>query len=387
MVSPLDGIRVLDLSRLLPGPFASLVLADLGATVDKLEDPGAGDYLRHMPPGLPDASGATQSSLFLFLNRNKRSLVLDLKKPEGVHALERLLPHYDVVLEQFRPGVLARLGLSPEAMRRINPRLVVCSLSGYGREGPLAQRAGHDIDYMARAGALFGQGPADGAPTTPGVQVADIGSGLWCVIGIMAALAARARTGEGSHVDVSLLEAALSFAIVPFGSLAGGVELHPAGGNITGGIAGYSTYATKDGRAVALGALEPKFLQAFCKAVDIPLDPEMLVFGPHQRAIQDRFAALFREKTLSEWIAIAEKGDFCLEPVLTPRECLDDPQLAARGAFFRLRSPWGELLQMRLPTTPREMEHRAPPRAGEHSREILRDAGFSDQEIAALAGS
>ncbi len=391
---PLEGVRVLDLSRLLPGPFASLVLVDLGAEVDKLEDPITGDYLRHMPPQVSSASESagssvpSQSSLFLFLNRNKRSLVLDLKTPAGQAAFLRLLPRYDVVLEQFRPGVLDRLGLGPDVMRRAHPGLVICSLTGYGQTGPLAERAGHDIDYVARAGALHSQGPADGPPTPPGIQTADVGGALWSVIGILAALAARGkRGGEGSHVDVSMLEAALGFAAIPFGLLAGGVSSAPGSDSLTGGIAGYATYATKDGRAVALGALEPKFLSAFLLAAEgdaAAFDPSMLIAGPHQAAFRARLSALFLSRTQREWIEFAEGGDYCLEPVMTPAEVVEDPHLVSRGAFFMLPSPWGDLLQMRLPITPRDAEHRAPPCAGANSEEILREAGFSVEEIAAL---
>jgi crotonobetainyl-CoA:carnitine CoA-transferase CaiB-like acyl-CoA transferase len=384
---PLEGVRVLDLSRLLPGPFASLVLADLGAQVDKLEDPQAGDYLRRMAPQVDGSSADVppQSSLFLLLNRDKRSLVLDLKTPAGQAAFRRLLPRYDVVLEQFRPGVLDRLGLGPDAMRRIHPPLVVCSLTGYGQTGPLASRAGHDLDYVARAGALHPQGPPEGPPTTPGIQCADVGGALWCVIGVLSALAARARSegGEGSHVDVSMLEAALGFAAVSFGALAGGVESPPGGDVLSGGMAGYATYATKDERSIALGALEPKFFGSFLRAVGVAVEPEMLLPGPHQRALRERLASIFRERTQREWVEFAAGGDYCLEPVLTPAEAVADPHLVSRGAFFHLPSPWGALLQMRFPLTPRDAEHRAPPQAGEHTTAILREAGFTDAEIEA----
>ena len=183
----LAGVRVLDLSRLLPGPYASLILADLGAQVDKVEEPGVGDYLRHMPP-----QHAGRGGMFEALNRNKRSITLDLKHPEGRGALLAMVPHYDVLLEQFRPGVLGRLGLGHEVLRAANPRLIVCALTGYGQEGPMSSRAGHDVNYLAHSGLLGMQGPAAGAPQLPGFQVADIAGGMWSALGILAALAARA---------------------------------------------------------------------------------------------------------------------------------------------------------------------------------------------------
>ena len=182
------------------------MLADLGAAVDKVEEVSGGDYVRHMPPLVPpspaDAAAGDQSAFFLALNRGKRSIALDLKKKSAVAAVLRMAARYDVLLEQFRPGVLARLGLSTEALRERNPKLIVCALTGYGQDGPLAHRAGHDIDYLARAGVLGQQGPAEGPPQIPGFQLADVGGGLWSVVGILAALAKRDRTGEGATVDV-----------------------------------------------------------------------------------------------------------------------------------------------------------------------------------------
>jgi alpha-methylacyl-CoA racemase len=255
---PLEGVRVLDLTRLLPGPFASLVLADLGATVDKVEDPHGGDYLRHMPPAMGDANGA-----FQLLNRGKRSVVLDLKHAQGRAALLDAVASYDVLFEQFRPGVLDRLGLGHATLRARNPRLVVCALTGYGQSGPLAPRAGHDLNYLARAGILGATGPTAGPPQVPGFQLADVSGGLWSVIGILAALARRERTGEGEVVDIAMCDATVLFAATSFGGALAG---HPGGRGdeiLTGGIAPYCTYATQDGGAIALGSLEPKFWMAF----------------------------------------------------------------------------------------------------------------------------
>jgi alpha-methylacyl-CoA racemase len=376
---PLTGIKVLDLSRLLPGPFASLILADLGAQVDKIEDVVGGDYLRHMPPQVGD-----QSAIFLAINRNKRSASLDLKKPSGKKALLALAKNYDVVIDQFRPRVLDRLGLSHATLREANPRLIVCALTGYGQEGPLAQRAGHDINYLARAGILGLQGPPGAPPAVPGFQLADIGGALWSVIGILAALAERARTGEGSVVDISMMEAAMGFGAAGFGMMTGG-ELPTRGDEaLTGAIAPYGTYATKDDRAVTLGALEPKFWTAFCVGVGMEAEMSALIAGPHQIALKTRVAEIFRSRTLAEWVTFGAEVDCCLEPVLSPKEILSDPHMAARQVFFDLPSPWGNLLQMRLPITARDMTHRSPPKQGEHTDEILREAGLSDEEIASM---
>lgn len=380
---PLQGIKVLDLSRLLPGPLASLVLADLGADVDKVEDTAGGDYLRVMPPCSGTGADAT-SSIFLALNRNKRSAMIDLKKPKGKEALLRLVARYDVVLEQFRPGVLDRLGLSHATLLEKNPKLVVCALTGYGQNGPLAHRAGHDLNYLARAGVLGLQGPAEGPPTLPGFQLADVSGGLYAVIGIMGALMERARTGKGSLVDVAMIETAMPFAVAGFGLMFGGHA--PAAGSepLTGGIAPYQTYATKDGKAMSLGALEPKFWMAFAQAVGHEVDMSDLVPGPHQAALKEKLRGIFAQKTRDEWVQVARERDCCLEPVLTAEEAAADEHLAARKMFFELASKWGPIKQMRTPLTSVDRTHQPPPGQGEHTDAILREGGLSTEEIAAL---
>lgn len=388
-MTPLAGIKVLDLSRLLPGPLASLVLADLGAAVDKIEDAAGGDYLRVMPPQVSAKDGAAEptSSVFLALNRNKRSAVVDLKKPEAKDAFLRLVRSYDVLLEQFRPGVLDRLGLSHQTLLEHNPRLVICALTGYGQTGPLAHRAGHDLNYLARGGVLGLQGPADRPPAVPGFQLADVSGGLYAVIGIMGALMERARTGKGQIVDVAMIETAMPFAIAGFGLLFGGQT--PARGDdaLTGGIAPYQTYATKDGKAMALASLEPKFWMQFCAGIGREVDMSDLVPGPHQAALKERLREIFAQKTRDEWVAFAKERDCCLEPVLAPEEAKSDPHLAARKMFFELASPWGNIPQMRTPLTSPDRAHTPPPRQGEHTDAILRDAGFGDEEIAKLRAS
>jgi crotonobetainyl-CoA:carnitine CoA-transferase CaiB-like acyl-CoA transferase len=383
-VTPLAGIKVLDLSRLLPGPLSSLVLADLGAQVDKIEDAAGGDYLRVMPPSVSGPDADPTSSIFLALNRNKRSAVVDLKKPEARAAFLRLVRSYDVVLEQFRPGVLDRLGLSHATLREANPRLVVCALTGYGQTGPLAQRAGHDLNYIARAGVLGQQGPADRPPALPGFQLADVSGGLYAVIGIMGALTERARTGEGSIVDVAMIETAMPFAIAGFGLAFGGRTPARGAEALTGGIAPYQTYATKDGGAMALASLEPKFWMQFCAGIGRAPDMSDLVPGPHQVDLKAHLSEVFADKTREEWVAFAAERDCCLEPVLTAEEARNDPHLVARKMFFELASPWGPIPQMRTPLTSPDRAHTPPPKQGEHTDAILREAGLTDAEIAQL---
>jgi crotonobetainyl-CoA:carnitine CoA-transferase CaiB-like acyl-CoA transferase len=377
--SPLAGIKVLDWTRLLPGPFATMVLGDLGAQVDKLEDLQGADYLRHIPPLIGDTS-----SIFLALNRNKRSACLDLKKASGRDAFLALVRSYDVLVEQFRPGVLERLGVSHAKLLEANPRLVVCALTGYGQTGPLAKRAGHDLNYLARAGVLGFQGPTNGPPAVPGVQMADVGGGLWSVIGVLSALAEREKTGRGQVVDVAMVEASMPFAIASFGLGFGGTPARRGDEPLIGGIAPYNTYATKDGRAVALAALEPKFWMAFCAGVGIEPKLEALVPGAHQAAIKESLQAIFLGKTRDEWAAFGAQHDCCLEPVLEPGEVAGDAHLAAREMFFTMDSPWGAIPQMRTPLTPPGAKHAPPPRTGEHTEAILREAGIQPDAIAKL---
>lgn len=376
---PLDGIRVLDLTRLLPGPFGSLVLADLGATVDKIEDPGSGDYLRHMPP----AAGGT-SAAFGALNRGKRSAVIDLKAPAGRDALLKLACSYDVLFEQFRPGVLDRLGLSHARLLEANPSLIICALTGYGQTGPLAKKAGHDLNYLARAGVLGAQGPAAGAPAVPGVQLADISGGLWCVVAILAALEQRRKTQRGTVLDIAMTDGVLGFATTSMtGALAGQPERRGEA-PLTGGIAPYNTYLSKDGAAVTIAALEPKFLMSFAMAVGLELGMEALAPGPHQEQLKARFAEVFASKTRDEWKRFSEQHDCCVEVVLGLDELRDDPHLNARGLFFDVRTTDGGAPQLRTPVTPRDCSFRPAPSSGEHTRQILIDAGFSGDEVQAL---
>ncbi len=373
---PLVGKRILDLSRLLPGPFTTLVLADLGATVDKFEDLGSGDYLRHLMPGAFD-----------LLNRGKRGALLDLKRPEGRAAFERLLASYDVLFEQFRPGVLERLGFGHDVLRTKYPRLVICALTGYGQTGDLAHRAGHDINYLARAGLLGSQGPEDGPPQLPGFQLADVSGGMWCVIAILAALAERERTGEGRVLDMSMTDGVLGFATATLATALAGTSLSRGTDGLTGGIAAYNTYMSKDGHPFSLGALEPKFWLSFCSAAGIEPRMEALIPGPHQVELKAVVATAFAQKTRDEWITIQAKADCCLEPVVLQKDLRDDPFIKSRDLFFDIPSSRGPIPQYRTPVTPHDVAFEPPPNPGEHTRIVFRDAGFTDAEVDALIAS
>ena len=380
---PLQGLRVLDLSRLLPGPYATLVLADLGADVVKVEDPQGGDYLRWIPPLAGEQSGA-----FHALNRNKRSVALDLRAPAGAAALLRLARSADAVVESFRPGVLDRLGLGWAALHAANPRLVLCSITGYGQDGPYAERAGHDLDYAAFAGVLAQNGPPE-RPLPLGVQAADLAGGAWpAVAGVLAALLRRGATGEGAHVDVSMTEGALALLAMPLAMAAArGAPLARGRELLTGGAASYGTYRTKDGRFVALGALEPKFFSAFCAAVGRPELAERQL-DDHGAGPRAELEVVFAGRTFAEWTAFAAAQDVCLAPVLEGDEPRLDPQLAARGAFVEVETPWEGRAMPGVACPVRLRGEVAPlrpaPRLGEHGEEVLREAGFSPAEIAGL---
>lgn len=376
---PLSSVRVLDLTRLLPGPLGSLVLADLGATVDKLEDPGAGDYMRLAPPSV-DGQGIA----YWGLNRGKRSLVLDLKHAEGALAFKRLVRSYDVVFEQFRPGVLERLGAGHDALLAENPRLVICALTGYGQTGPLSSRAGHDLNYLARSGVLGLQGPEEAPPQPPAFQLADVSGGMWSVIAILAALRERDQTGRGKVLDVSMMESVVPFAVATFAGLLGGEAPRRGGETLTGGIAPYNTYATEDGKYVTLGALEPKFLSRFCANTGLQFDARALVPGPHQAQMKAEYARVFASRTRAEWEAFNEEHDCCIEPVLEPGEILEDAHFVARKIVLDERTPTSHVLQLKTPVTPDDLDATPAPKPGENTDEILSEAGFSEAEIRAL---
>jgi crotonobetainyl-CoA:carnitine CoA-transferase CaiB-like acyl-CoA transferase len=382
LAGSLSGVRVLDLTRLLPGPFLTMVLADLGADVVKVEDPRIGDYLRALPPSKGGMGGR-----FLAVNRGKRSAAIDLKTSAGRAALLRLAGRADVLVESFRPGVMDKLGLGYATLAAASPRLVVCSISGFGQDGPYAHRAGHDLDYLAVAGALAMGGEASGAPGLPGVQIADLAGGsLWGATAILAALLGRERSGRGAHLDISMTEGALALLSAELGNLDCGARPTRGAEALNGGLASYGVYRTADDRYLAVGALEPKFWVALGHAIGRPARIDELAGGPTDQArVRAELAAIFATRSASEWQAALAGHDCCVELVVELSELDGHPLHQAREVFFTVDGGpgVGPLRQVRTPLGA-PAAPRPPPRLGEHTREVLAEAGLADAEIAAL---
>jgi crotonobetainyl-CoA:carnitine CoA-transferase CaiB-like acyl-CoA transferase len=382
MSGPLEGIRVLDLSRLLPGGYCSLLLSDYGADVLKVEDTGLGDYLRWTPPHHPGARPSAGSAPFLALNRGKRSIRLNLKVREGREVLVRLAAEHDVLLESFRPGVLDRLGVGYERLRAANPRLVYCAITGYGQDGPDRDRPGHDLNYLARAGLLGLSGEAGGPPVPAAGQIADLGGGaLMAAFAILAALHERDRSGKGQLVDVSMTRGAQSWlAMVAARYFADGAVPRRGELELAGGLACYRPYACADGW-VTLGALEPKFWQAFCAGVErddlVPrhLDP----------TVAAELEAIFGARTRAEWAAFGDAHACCLEPVLD----LDEALARAPEAVVEVEQP-GVAAPVRLLGPPVGLSRtpadgtRPGPALGEDTDAVLAALGYAADDVERL---
>lgn len=377
MSGPLASLKVLDFSTLLPGPFASLMLADMGAEVLRIESPTRMDLLRVLPPHDQGTSAS-----HAYLNRNKRSLALDLKQAGAVEIVCALVKDYDIVLEQFRPGVMERLGLGYEALKAINPRLIYVSITGYGQTGPYRDRAGHDINYLALAGVASYTGRKDSGPVPLGVQLADVGGGsLHAVVGLLAAVIARQQSGTGQYLDVSMTDCSFSLnAMAGAGYLACGVEPVREGHVLNGGSF-YDYYRTRDGRWMSVGSLEPAFMQQLCTALGRPelaaqgMAPELKV------ALQVEF----EKRSFDELCALFAGVDACVEPVLSMSEAVEHPQLAARELVSQV--PRGDGSTQAQLACPLKFSGGLPaPRhigvaVGAHSDEVLVALGMSAQRI------
>jgi crotonobetainyl-CoA:carnitine CoA-transferase CaiB-like acyl-CoA transferase len=386
MRQALEGIRVLDLSRMLPGPFCSMMLADLGAEVIKVEEPSLGDPTRWSPP-----MAGKFSSAFLQVNRNKKSLAVNLKEPAGRDIFLKLAASADVVLEQFRPGVAERLGVGYGRVSEINPRIIYCSLTGFGQNGPHRDRSGHDLNYIALAGVLGLTTDCRGEPVIPGVQIADLAGGMMAAFATLAAVVARGQTGRGQMIDVSMFDVMLSMLAIPAASQFAGKSIG-AGDKygLSGAYPFYNVYETRDGRHMTLGALEPKFWRNFCLRVGREdLAARQFDEGERRADLFEQVRAVFKSRTQAEWVELMREADACCEPVLTMAEAFEHAQTRAREMVIELAGDENARalgFPYKLSDTPARVTAKVPA-LGEHTNELLAEVGISEQERERLAGA
>ncbi|HZK43395.1 MAG TPA: CaiB/BaiF CoA-transferase family protein [Syntrophomonadaceae bacterium] len=390
MTLPLTGIRILDLSRYLPGPFCTQLLADFGAEVVKIEQPGVGDPGRQLAPVVNG-----MSTRFYTVNRNKKSITLDLKKAEGQEVFKKLIPQFDVVIDQFRAGFMDDLGIGYEVLKNINDRIIFCAISGYGQDGPMYATAGHDLNYLSYAGVTGTTGSRQGAPAMSGVQIADIAGGtMYAVIAILMALAAREKTGQGQMCDVSMLDGAVSLLAYTMGEWSGNSLIPGIGdGVLTGGYACYNIYETRDKKHVSIGAIEIKFWEGFCEKLDRSQYIAQQWEKAQQKEMIDDIADIMKQKNRDEWVEFFAEDDICFSPVLDLQEMSEHPQVQARQMVEKIPDPSGSGktialtgIPFKLSATPGQMVLNFPG-LGEHNEEIYLAAGYSAEEIEQLHSS
>lgn len=388
----LKGIRILDLSRLLPGPYGSCLLADMGAEVIKVEDTLAGDYIRDYGPKIDK-----NSAYYLAINRNKKSVRINYREPRGKDIFLKLVADADVVLESFRPGVMDAWGIGYSELKKVNQGLVYCALTGYGQTGSRKNKAGHDINFLSVSGILDITGLRNGRPVMPGIQVADLSGGMFTVIGILSALVRKRQTGKGCYIDVSMVDGLFSLMSLYVGQyLAEGQPLERGGLNLSGGLVCYNIYQTKDDRYVALGALELKFWKAFCMVID----REDLVKAHMAKAIDGDFTyeeikRIFQEKTMAEWETTFEAVDCCLTSIQGIDEVLAGSSVRERGLRLKINDPAeSEIDQNSMPIkfiiddgeeyAPKGEQCLPPPKWGEHTALILNKLGYTELDLKQL---
>jgi len=385
MSGPLRGIKVLDFTRLLPGPFGTMVLGDLGADVVRVEAPNFPDLLRVMPPMDGEVSAAHRE-----MNRNKRSIMVDLKNPAGASVIKRLVKSFDVVLEQFRPGVMDRLGAGYQELRAENPRIIYCSITGYGQDGPYRDRAGHDMNYLALSGIMSYTGRRESGPLPLGIQIADqCAGGLNAVIAVLAALLHRSRTGEGQYIDISMTDGAIHLACLELMNHLSGASEAKRESTVLNGGSYYDFYETGDGQYMSAGGLEPQFFAAMCRTLGREdLIRYHLAMGERGRFLKDELQKEFKKKTRAEWEQIFSRVDACVEPALALSEVADHPLTLARKMVVEVEREDGS--KQRQVGTPykfscAECEFKfAGVAPGRHTDLVLTECGFSPAEIADL---
>lgn len=387
-MSILSGLKVLDFTTLLPGPFATMMLADMGAEVVKVESPKREDFVKHMEPKDSDVSAT-----FAQLQRSKRSLALDLKDDRAKEIIYQLVKEYDIVVEQFRPGVMERLGIGYDKLKEINPRIIFCSITGYGQTGPYKNKAGHDINFLSIAGIAGYSARKQEPPVPAGIQIADLAGGsMPAVIGILAAVYHREQTGEGQYIDLSMTDAAFSLnAMYGPASLAGGAEPEPEELLLNGGTF-YDYYETADGRFLSVGSLEPKFQARLCELIGAKelIDLCRSSLPVDQQSFKRELASAIKQKTFHEWMELlGEDFDGCVEPVLHFSEAAKHPQIEARNLIVPVpQKTGGYLKQIAFPikfSTEQAKYQFAGVQTGFHTEEILRETGLNQEEIEMLA--
>ena len=390
MSGALDGIKVLDLSRVLAGPWASQLLADLGATVIKVEKPGAGDDTRHWgPPNLPDGT----AGYFLAANRGKQSITVDITQPEGREIVQQLAAEADVLLENYKVGGLKKYGLDYPTLKAINPRLVYCSITGFGQTGPYASRPGYDYIVQGMSGLMSITGPAEGEPHKVGVAVTDLFTGLYASNAICAALLARERSGEGQAIDLALFDCALAMlANVNMNWLIGG-DVPPRLGNAHPNIVPYQVFATSDGHFILACGNDSQFarIAELCGHAEWATDPRFARNADrvaHRDALVPLLAEVFVTRTRDDWLAALDAAGVPNGPINTVDQAFADPQIVARG--MRLDLPDAQGLPVPQVACPIQLSgtpvvyHAAPPALGQHTEAVLKSLGKTADEVARL---
>ncbi len=387
MTVPLTGLRILDFTHLIPGPLATLHLADMGAQVLKIVSKARPDAKNMQPPFLP---GNEISASAAYLGRNKRSMYLNLKDSRAQKIVQKLIMHYDIVIEQFRPGTMAKLGLDYETLCQVNPGLIYCSISSYGQTGPQAQRAGHDINYLARSGIMSYAGPKGEVPISPGAFIADTASGTTnAIIGILAAVIGRNKTGQGQYIDISLTDGMIALNNVYAASTLIDGQIPDHENTIFNGGSLYGYYETKDGKHMSVGSLEPQFSTVFFETIGRPdLISPAGIMPANSAEVKKQIRDIFLRKTRDEWTEIFRRVDVCVEPVLTVREALNNQQIKERGMVVDVDLPQGG--KIRQPALPIKFSTYKPKYkkigvpAGADTRTVLQELGYNEEQIAEM---